>query len=825
MKKVFLNLGLLALTAVNAGAVDVKTVRTAGPYMVQQPVIIDSVDAAQHRFSADVLLDTPLNLDAAKSGAISNVEGDFGRVADKDATKKDVQLMLASFSFKASSYSSVEVKVNGPRLYKVYVNGKEKSGKQGYAPGQYDAVIKYVPDTTALSISLDSDKDSLITVLDPAEADKNGNKRAFSMSDLMHMKHYNSVAVSPSGKYYIIGTTWFDTNGRNQFKTEVRDASGKSVFSSSSRISWMPKSDKFMVTRNEDNHINLYAIDPVNLKEECIACDMPSYSYFMSPTEDYVIISKTIEGPKKEDGVYQVLTMDDRQPGWRSRNQLLKMDLNSGLVTPLTYGHTSVSPADISADGRYMLLSTSEERLEKRPTSVTSVHKLDLQTMQMETLIEKDGFLAGFDFVPGTSKIVVKGTPEAFNGIGKNLPAEMTPSMYDYQLFMFDTVTKQVEPVTKNFNPSIEDVQVSDADGMVYFTAQNADSVSIYRLNPKDNKITRLAQPCEVVGGFDISSKGNTLMYYGTSAVTSDRVFTLNTKTLKSAVVDDVNAERFAEVALGECREIKFKSKNGYDLTGFYYLPADFDPAKKYPVIVHYYGGCSPTSRRFGGGGHYPAHYWNALGYVVLISNPSGASGFGQEWAARHVNTMGEGVAEDIIETVQEFSKNSWVDKDKIGCVSASYGGFMTQLLLTKTDIFACGISHAGISDHTSYWGEGYWGYNYSEVSAANSYPWTRKDLFVDRSPLYNADKIHKPLLFTHGTADTNVPIGESIQMYTALKLLGRPTAFVMVEGENHGIMDYTKRQKWINTMVAWFDKYLKGDDSWWKAIYTPKEL
>ena len=97
-------------------------------------------------------------------------------------------------------------------------------------------------------------------------------------------------------------------------------------------------------------------------------------------------------------------------------------------------------------------------------------------------------------------------------------------------------------------------------------------------------------------------------------------------------------------------------------------------------MIVHYYGGCSPTSRRFGGGSHYPAHYWNALGYIVLIVNPSGASGFGQEWASRHVNTMGEGPAQDIIDATRQFARDvAQVDSTKIGCVSASYGGFMTQ--------------------------------------------------------------------------------------------------------------------------------------------------
>ena len=149
----------------------------------------------------------------------------------------------------------------------------------------------------------------------------------------------------------------------------------------------------------------------------------------------------------------------------------------------------------------------------------------------------------------------------------------------------------------------------------------------------------------------------------------------------------------------------------------------------------------------------------------------------------------------------------------------------MTQYLQTKTDLFAAAISHAGISDHTSYWGEGYWGYTYSEVSMANSYPWTRKDLYVDQSPLFNADKIHTPLLFLHGDADHNVPVGESIQMYTALKLLERPTAMVLVKDQDHHITDYQKRLRWQNTIWAWFDRWLKDEPEWWQSMYPDKQL
>ena len=169
--------------------------------------------------------------------------------------------------------------------------------------------------------------------------------------------------------------------------------------------------------------------------------------------------------------------------------------------------------------------------------------------------------------------------------------------------------------------------------------------------------------------------------------------------------------------------------------------------------------------------------------------------------------------------------EHPFVNTKKIGCMGASYGGFMTQYLQTKTDIFAAAMSHAGISDITSYWGEGYWGYSYSSLASANSYPWNARDMYTLQSPLFNADKINTPILFLHGTADTNVPIGESIQMFTALKLLGKPTAFVQVEGENHHILDYEKRILWNNTIYAWFAKWLKDQPEWWDALYPPKSL
>ena len=606
----------------------------------------------------------------------------------------------------------------------------------------------------------------------------------------------------------------------------------------------MPRANLYYFTRTSAGKRELVIVDPQTKQEKVLTKELPEGYFQITPTEDRIIFSITDEGPKERPDVYEVIHPDDRQPGWRRRSRLAIYDLRTGLMQPLTYGHSLTYLADISRDGRYALVMTSSSVLGQRPTEVSSLFRIDLQTLVVDTLVRNEGFISNAQFSPDGTGLLLNGSPEALGGVGKNVRQGQTPSMTDGQLFLMDIASRKVTPLTRDFAPSVGVTTWCATDGMIYFQAEDKDSVNLFRLDPQKVTFQQIALPEELVERFDIAASAAQMVLYAQSASNSDRLYALDLTKVKAekrkekstannncpivncpiVQLQDLSAETLQGVELGACEPYTYTNEKGEHISCRYYLPPHFDASRQYPMIVNYYGGCSPTSRNFES--RYPQHAYAALGYVVLVVNPHGATGFGQEWSAQHVNTAGQGVAEDIIGAVKAFCRDhAWVNEKKIGCIGASYGGFMTQYLQTQTDLFAAAISHAGISDHTSYWGEGYWGYTYSEVSMANSYPWTRKDLYVDQSPLFNAEKIHTPLLFLHGDQDHNVPVGESIQMYTALKLLGRPTAMVLVKDQDHHITDYTKRLRWQQTIWAWFARWLQDDPTWWNSMYADKDL
>ena len=804
----FLMLGAVASAQVKT---EVKEFNLAGPFAVNAPLSVDTVNVKGEKFDEKSLLQS-LALTTQPTTTFS------GQVLPSLKDSKSVGLL--TFYLNNSDYLKGKIEVKGPKNYKVYVDNNEVSGELKLAPEHHTFAIRFLAepsDTDSISVSIESKLSNLQPQI--------SKTHPYMVHDLTDGKRVRNAQLSADGKYVIVSFQTTARGGKSQWDYELREVKTQRVLQRlNGSKQWMPRSVAYIDEETQGDKRILYKVDPATGQRTQWAYDIPRESYDISPTEDYLIFTCTEEGPKEDENVYQVLEMDDRQPGWRSRSYLKRYDIKSGLTQRITFGTKGEHLSDISQDGKKLLVVSSYSRLEKRPTEVQDVFIVDAQTLKVDTLLQREGFLGSCQFSPDASQVLFTGNPEAFNRIGCQLPADRTPSMTEYELFIYDIATKQVKPLTKDFDPNIDGgLTWSYADGNIYFYAECRDYVYVYQLNPKTGKITQLPCNGDYVYRLDMAEHAPVMAYLSYKTLEPASAYVLDLKSKKQQTYFD-GKTALGDAELGTCQDYNFKNSKGDTVYGRLYLPKDFDASKKYPMIVYYYGGCSPVSRYFES--PYAPQYWNSLGYVAYIIEPSGATGFGQEWASRHVNTAGRGPAEDIIEgTKQICADHPYINKEKIGCMGASYGGFMTQYLQTQTDIFAAAVSHAGIANHTSYWGQGYWGYNYSEVSMANSYPWSHRDLYVNQSPLFNADKIHTPLLLLHGDADTNVPLVESLQMFTALKLLGREVALVQVKGENHHILDYSKREKWLATQMAWFQKWLKDDPTWWDAIYPKKNL
>ena len=818
MKKIVL-WSFLTLSAAASAQVktDVKEFNLAGPFAVSAPLSVDTVNVKGEKFDAKSLLGS-LALTAEPTTTFS------GCVLPSLKDSKSVGIL--SFYVNNSDYFKGKIEVKGPKNYKLFIDGQEAGADLKLAPEHHTFAIRFLAepsDTDSISVTINSQLSNLQPQISKAHP--------YMVHDLTDGKRVRGASLSADGKYVIVSYQTTARGGKEQWTYELREVKGLRLIqrlNGSKR--WMPRSVAYIEEETQGDKRVLYKVDPATGQRTQWAYDIPRESYTISPAEDYLIFTCTEEGPKEDENVYQVLEMDDRQPGWRSRTYLKRYDLKTGITQRITFGTKGESLSDISQDGKKLLIATSRSRLERRPTTVVDFFIMDVQTQKVDTLLQGAEFIDAATFSPDASQVIFRGTPEAFNRIGCQLPASVTPSMTENELFLFDIATKKVTPLTKDFDPSVDGGIIwSYSDGMVYFRAECRDYVYVYQLNPKTGKIQQVPCAGDYVYRFDMASHAPAVAWlpYNTLEPASAYVASLNANSQKliaksQNLFDGKSALVDAEV--GTCQDYNFTNSKGDTVYGRLYLPKDFDATKKYPMIVYYYGGCSPVSRYFES--PYAPQYWNSLGYVAYIIEPSGATGFGQEWASRHVNTAGRGPAEDIIEGTKKIcADHPFINKEKIGCMGASYGGFMTQYLQTQTDIFAAAVSHAGIANHTSYWGQGYWGYNYSEVSMANSYPWSHRDLYVNQSPLFNADKIHTPLLLLHGDADTNVPLVESLQMFTALKLLGREVALVQVKGENHHILEYSKKEKWLATQMAWFARWLKDDPTWWDALYPKKNL
>lgn len=272
----------------------------------------------------------------------------------------------------------------------------------------------------------------------------------------------------------------------------------------------------------------------------------------------------------------------------------------------------------------------------------------------------------------------------------------------------------------------------------------------------------------------------------------------------------DLNAALFSELTLTEPEEIWYTSFDGKRVQTWVQKPPDFDPAKKYPVILNIHGG---PHAAYGYTFDHEFQWMAAKGYVVVYPNPRGSTSYGQDFGnVIQFHYPGDD-AKDLLIAVDEVIKRGYADPQRLGVTGGSGGGVLTNWIITQTDRFAAAVSQRSIADWSTFWYTA--DFTLFQPTWFRAAPWQDPKDFAARSAITFIDRVKTPLMLIEGEQDLRTPpAAGGEQMFRALKYRKVPTVMVQFPGESHELS--RSGQPWhrverLQHIVSWFDKYLQG--------------
>ena len=361
--------------------------------------------------------------------------------------------------------------------------------------------------------------------------------------------------------------------------------------------------------------------------------------------------------------------------------------------------------------------------------------------------------------------------------------------------------------LTKKLDRHMSNPRFSVDGKSIYFVLEDSGERQLARIPVGGGTVERLITGSQIINGFEIGKDG-TIAALVTGPYLPPEVFIYTKGELEQ--LSHANEKLLSEVRLGAVEEIRFKSKDGTEIEAFVVKPPAFDPSFRYPALLRIHGG--PVSQ-YDYGFHFQAQLFAADGYVVVLPNPRGSSGYGQDFTLGIWNSWGEKDYEDILASVDYVVEQGYVDPDRLGVGGWSYGGLLTNNVIVKTGRFKAAITGASSTLYVANYGhDQYQRWWVSELGV----PWKKenRELWEKLSPFNYVENVTTPTLIVGGEKDWNVPILNSEQLYQALKQLGRTTQLVVYPGEFHGIQTPSYIKDLYERYLDWYGKYVKGSAS-----------
>lgn len=652
-----------------------------------------------------------------------------------------------------------------------------------------------------------------------ASTQEKSTLRSIAIDDYFKLKRVGNPQMSPDGKWVAFTVSSTDLE-KNESKTriwKISVASGETIPMtaeeySSSYPKWSPdgKYFSFLSARNKGKTqvwaLNTLGGEAIKLTEIKQGVE----DYVWSPNGKRILLTIKDPGPddleedkdkkkKKRPWVVDRIQFKEDDEGYldNRRTHLYTFNMSDKKVTQITSGNFDDSDPVWSPDGKSVAFVSN--RTEKPDTNensdiwIVSADNTDKGKTLLQLTKNKDTDSSPV-WSPDGKSIVYITIP--YNGIFSGFNTS--------HIALISSKGGTPKALTSNLDRNVSSLQFTPDGKTITFLLEDSGENNLASIDINGKNLKRLITGENIVTRCHLGRDG-TIAAVVTTPHFPAEIFLLENKDLWK--LTSVNDELMSELKLAEVENIHFKSKDGTEIEAFIYKPIGFNPNLKYPTILAPHGGpMAQYTYEF----DFEYQLWAANGYLVVAPNPRGSTGYGQEFTQAIYAKWGQKDFEDVIAGVDYVIEQGYADPDRLGVGGWSYGGIMTNYVITQSQRFKGAVSGASIAFYRANYGHDIYQLWYEMEFGL---PWENTELWDKLSPMTNITHVKTPTLFIGGKQDFNCPILHSEMMYQSLKKLGVPTQLVVYPDEHHGI-DYPEfRKDRYERYINWFNKYVKGED------------
>jgi dipeptidyl aminopeptidase/acylaminoacyl peptidase len=503
---------------------------------------------------------------------------------------------------------------------------------------------------------------------------------------------------------------------------------------------------------------------------------------------DPMVISRYLYKPTASEGLTHF--NDNR------RLHLFVVDLSSKQIQQLTSGNNDEHSVDWSPNGDEVLFVSNRE-----PNSDEFFNYDVFKIRVSDKSIQRVTASESAEYAPMWSP---DGQHIAFLGTKRGLTDRET-TMEDTHAWVMDADGKNRREIGAAIDNRQQLLQWTPDGSALYFVFQERGSTKLAKVGLADGSASRIVDQTGSVGDFSISKKGD--LAYAFTSLTDMAELQLVQSGAAAKAVTNLNADVLAGKQVAAVEPFTFVSNdNKYEVEAFLTRPVEMKEGAKYPLIVNLHGG--PHGQN-GPMFAFKDQAYAAKGYGVLHVNYRGSTGYGQKFADAVFADQNGYEAQDVLYGVNAaVRRNLWIDRDRMGVEGVSYGGQLSDWLITQTNEFKAAIPIAGIANLISYNYMTYYN-QYEEMEFGQFLHQGRlMDEAWERSALKHVANVHTPTMLVHGENDPDVPIAEAEQFYIALKDVGVDTIFVRYPREGHGLHETKHQIDLIDRSFVWYERH-----------------